>query len=395
MTKNINIGIVGLGYVGLPLFKNLSKYYNVYGIDINIDLIQKLQKNKNISNKLFSNYQVIKKCKVIIVTVPTPVIGKKPDLNNIQQAYKEIARYLSKNSTIVLESTVYPGVSEEYCVPILEKNSILKWKSEFNIGYSPERISPGETSKTLKNITKVISGDSKKTVKLMVDIYSKIVKKYYIASSIKTAEASKLLENTQRDANIALINEFKVVLSSAKINIYDVLDAAKTKWNFINLRPGLVGGHCIGVDPYYYLDFYKKYNKSLSIIEITRDTNESMVNYYFNSIINEIGKLKNIKKPKILILGAAFKKNVDDVRNSKSIEIIKKLINKYKNVNIFDPHVDLEKEINKKYKYDEKNNIKYDVLIKLVDHDSFKEMSKFEYIKLKLALEPTLGYKLL
>lgn len=394
MNKNLNIGIVGLGYVGFPLFKKLSRFYNVYGIDADKNLIKKLSINKKIKDKIFDNFSKVSDCSIIIVTVPTPVLNNKPDLSNIYDAYKNIAINLSKNSTIILESTVYPGVTESYCVPIIEKYSNLKWKKGFNVGYSPERVSPGESDKTIDKITKVISGDCKKTTDLMVNIYSKITKKYYIASCIKVAEASKLIENTQRDANIALMNEFKKVFNSANINIYEVLAAAKTKWNFIDLVPGLVGGHCIGVDPYYYLDFLakNKHDVKKSLVEQARNTNESMVEYYYKSIIKKISAYKVSNKPKILILGITFKKNIDDVRNSKAIEIAKKLINKYKNIHIYDPYVDIENifGIEKIYLKDKKTQ--YDVIINLVNHDLFNEFPKFNKNELKISIEPVSGY---
>ena len=260
----LKISVIGLGYVGLPLATALSKNFKVLGFDKSKKKINELLNGKDSTNQLrtkvisnknirySNNPKFIRDSKVIIVTVPTPVDKKnRPDISLIKNACKIIGLNLSKNSIVVFESTVYPGLTEEVCVKELEKYSNLKWKNDFNIGYSPERINPGDKIHNLQNIVKVISADDKKTQNILKKIYKKIIKKVYLAPSIKVAEAAKIIENTQRDINIAFMNELSIIFSRLNINIYDVLQAAGTKWNFLKFEPGLVGGHCIGVDPYY------------------------------------------------------------------------------------------------------------------------------------------------
>ena len=395
--KKFKITVVGLGYVGLPLASALSKHFTVFGYDTSKEKINHLLKGydptkqlnyKEIKNRnlIFSNNpKFIKNSKIIIVTVPTPVDKKnKPDLSLMQKACKTIGVNLSKGSIIVFESTVYPGLTEEVCVKELEKFSNLEWKKNFNIGYSPERINPGDKIHNLKNITKVISADNKKTLKILKNVYKKIINKIFLAPSIRVAEAAKIIENTQRDINIAFMNELSIIFSKLNINIYDVLKAAETKWNFLKFEPGLVGGHCIGVDPYYLTYKAKKIGYSPKIILSGRNLNDNMTKYLYVKFINLLKKkIKNKKKTNVLLLGIAFKENCNDFRNSKSVEFYKLLSNnKNINIDVHDPYVD-KKEIKKNFNINIINKPllkKYDSVVLLVKH---KDYYKLTYNNLK------------
>ena len=395
--KKFKITVVGLGYVGLPLASALSKHFTVFGYDTSKEKINHLLKGydptkqlnyKEIKNRnlIFSNNpKFIKNSKIIIVTIPTPVDKKnKPDLSLIQKACKTIGVNLSKGSIIVFESTVYPGLTEEVCVKELEKFSNLEWKKNFNIGYSPERINPGDKIHNLKNITKVISADNKKTLKILKNVYKKIINKIFLAPSIKVAEAAKIIENTQRDINIAFMNELSIIFSKLNLNIYDVLKAAETKWNFLKFEPGLVGGHCIGVDPYYLTYKAKKIGYSPKIILSGRNLNDNMTKYLYVKFINLLKKkIKNKKKSNVLLLGITFKENCNDFRNSKSVEFYKLLSNnKNINIDVHDPYVD-KKEIKKNFNINIINKPllkKYDSVVLLVKH---KDYYKLTYNNLK------------
>ena len=382
------ITILGLGYVGLPLATAFAKYYLTYGYDISEDKIDKLKNGFDSTNQIMSkdlknnnliftnDPKSLKKSNIIIVSVPTPVDKKnKPDIRLLKSACKTIGNNLTKKTTIVFESTVYPGLTEEICIKEIEKNSKLKWKKDFNIGYSPERINPGDKKNTLKSITKVISGDTKKTSLVLNNVYKKIIKKTFVASSIKVAEAAKIIENTQRDINIAFINELSIICSKLKINIYDVLSAAGTKWNFLNFEPGLVGGHCIGVDPYYLTYKAKKLGYEPQIILSGRKLNNNMTTYVYQKFLKIVSeKFKKKSKRNILILGITFKENCNDFRNSKPIEFYN-LLNKNKNFNleVYDPMVD-KKDIKKNYNINiiDRPKLKnYDSIIILVKHSHF------------------------
>ena len=262
MRKNYKVCIVGLGYVGIPLMVEFSKKYKVCGFDKSIVKIENLKKGKDETNQykkkdllnIFysNNPEIIKQSKYIIVCIPTPVDKyNKPNLFLLKQATKTIGKNLSKDSIVIFESTVYPGVTEDICLKILRKNTNLKWNRDFNIGYSPERVNPGDKKNTLKNIAKIISANDKSTLLKVERLYKSIISKIHPVSNIKIAEASKVIENTQRDVNIGLINEFSLILKDLRLDIREVLEAAQTKWNFLKFEPGLVGGHCIGIDPYY------------------------------------------------------------------------------------------------------------------------------------------------
>jgi UDP-N-acetyl-D-galactosamine dehydrogenase len=346
------ISIIGLGYVGLPLALVLSKKFNVFGFDLNIDRVNQLKKNVDI-NKQFSpvkiksfkkifftnNKKDIENSSAYIITVPTPVKRNKPDLSNLKKATLLVASYLKKNSIVIYESTVYPGVTENFCCKILERVSGLKYKEDFHLAYSPERINPGDHKKTIGKITKLIGASDQKTLKKVSKIYASFLgNNIHLTSNIKIAEAAKVIENSQRDINIAFMNELREIFTKANINIFEVLEAAKTKWNFLNFEPGLVGGHCIGVDPFYLAEFAKKNKVSPKIILSGRYTNERALDLLYFNILKKINK---IKIPKVIILGCTFKENCPDIRNSKIVQLINKLSKKKVQVSVYDPWVNL------------------------------------------------------
>ena len=383
MRSRIKIGVVGLGYVGLPLAIEFSKKFITYGFDKSLDRIFQLQKNfdKNKSISKFdkkylkkiilsSDFENIKKLNTIIVCLPTPVTrNKKPDLKLLEYATKIIGKYIKKKTTIIFESTVYPGVTEDICVPIIEKASKLKWKKDFFVGYTPERISPGKNYKKISEIKKIISGDTKRTENYIKKIYSQIINAgLYLAPSIKVAEAAKILENTQRDVNIALMNEVSMVFNKMNISTREVIKAALTKWNFGNYTPGLVGGHCIGVDPYYLSHKSLSMGLNPDLILTSRKINENMSNYIFE----QISRNKNIKK--ILILGVTYKENCNDLRNSKILDLIKILKKRKYNITVNDDIAD-----KKEFKTSTDLNLvslknikeKFDLIILSQPHDYF------------------------
>ena len=288
--------VLGLGYVGLPLALSLSKKYNVIGFDNNKIRITDLNNGKDINNEfsgkelkkkniLFTcNDKDLKNCKIFFLTIPTPINNKNiPDLSLVKKATKLVGKYLKKNCIVVYESTVYPGTTEEICGPLLEKISNLKYNIDFFCSYSPERINPGDKVNNIDNIVKLVSSSSKNSLKRISKIYKSIIKsKVYSCSSIKVAEAAKIIENTQRDINISLMNEFSIICRKLNISVHDVLDAASTKWNFVNFKPGLVGGHCIGVDPYYLTYKAKKIGIDPKVILAGRKVNDGMANYFSN-----------------------------------------------------------------------------------------------------------------
>ncbi len=392
MLKHIKIGIIGLGYVGLPLAIEFSKKFKTYGFDKSKERINQLKRKidkNNLLNKselnilkkinFESNYKMLGKLNIIIVCLPTPVKrNKKPDLKLLKSASKIIGKNIKKNTTIVFESTVYPGVTEEICIPIIEKSSKLIWKKDFFVGYSPERISPGKNYKKLSNIKKIISGDTIKTEKILKKVYSKIIKAgLFVAKDIKTAEAAKILENTQRDVNIALMNEVSMIFDKLNINTRDVIKAASTKWNFGLYYPGLVGGHCIGVDPYYLSHKSKLVGSKSDLILTSRKINENMSSYIYN-------KIRNKKIKSILILGITYKEDCNDLRNSKILDLIKILKqNKYNltlNDDIADP-IDFKNVTGLKLKKFDKIKNKFDLVILSQPHNyfhkNFKKILKF------------------
>ena len=394
------IAIIGLGYVGLPLALAFGEKFNTTGFDINKNRIKEL-KNKNDSNllskrqsfykskklKFSSNPQDLRNSNIFIITVPTPVKkNKKPDLSYLYSASKIVANNLKKSDLVIYESTVYPGLTEEECVPLLEKYSNLEFNKDFFVGYSPERISPGD-NKDLANISKVVSGSNSKITNEVYNLYKKIIKaKVYKATSIKVAEASKAIENAQRDINISFMNEISLICSRLGINTSEVLEAANTKWNFLNFKPGLVGGHCISVDPYYLTYKAKKLKYSPKVILSGRNINDKMGYYVASTLLKKLKK-NNLKFSQCLvgILGVTFKENCNDLRGSKVLDIIKTLQKVKVKLQVYDPIVSV-KDFNKYYpnlKIKKIHN-KLDALIVAVSH---KEFLKLNYTKIKNMLK--------
>ena len=399
--NNYRIAIIGLGYVGLPLAIEFGKKFDTIGYDSNNKrinyLLKGIDQNNEIKNKIIkrskkllltNDVEKINQCNYFIITVPTPIYNnKKPNLKFIINATKLVAKKIKKNDTVIYESTVFPGTTEEICVPILEKISKLKHNKDFFTGYSPERINPGDSKHTLTKIKKVISGSNPKIANKINLLYRSIIKAgTFKAPSIKVAESAKVIENTQRDINIAFINELSIIFNKLNIDTNEVLKAAKTKWNFMSFNPGLVGGHCIGVDPYYLSDKAKSVGYNPEIILAGRKINDSMGKYIANQIkkILKKNKIKLENKTRILILGIAFKENCSDIRNTKVIDIYKNLNKLRVNVDITDPYVNkdevrFEYGINllsyKKIRY---NN--YKIIIHAVNHSKFK---KINFTKLK------------
>ena len=347
-----NIVVIGLGYVGLPLAVNLSNAFNVIGYDISDKRVKELKlfndntkevsKNKLLKAKrlrVTSSIKDIEKNQIYIVTVPTPVNKDKlPDLSFLKKACKMVGRIMKKNSIIIFESTVYPGVTEKICSPIIAKNSGYELNKSFFLGYSPERINPGDKKHSVDKIIKVVSGSNEATASIVGKIYKNIIKAgVFYAKSIEVAETAKAIENAQRDINIAFINEIALLCKKLNISIYDVLDAAKTKGNFLPFYPGLVGGHCIGVDPYYLAHIAKKLDVDTEVILSGRRLNDNMTEIIYNMIQKNISK-----NSRVLQIGISFKENVPDIRNSKAAELAKIFIKNKYNIEIYDPIVNKE-----------------------------------------------------
>jgi len=386
------ISIIGLGYVGLPLAIELSKKFKVKGYDHDITRIKELNlgKDKNLQYKakqftklknlnFTNNFLDLAISKVFIITVPTPIDkNKKPDLTLIINASNLISSVIKKNSIVILESTVYPGVTRNIVGKIIEKKSKLKLYEDFNLAYSPERINPGDKKNNLINIRKIVGASDKKTLMKVSKIYNSFLKKdIYQTDNIEIAEAAKVIENTQRDVNIALINEFNKIFNNMKIDTNKILDAACTKWNFLNFRPGLVGGHCIGIDPYYLAHSAHQFGIKPNLILSGRKINEEVPKL----IVNKCVKLLDRKNFNVLFLGLTFKENCPDFRNSKSFKVLN-LLNKYTNkIDIYDPYMDTltKKKLNKKNVVLKDLNLayeSYDLIMILVSHQEFKIFSK-------------------
>lgn len=374
--KNIIISVVGLGYVGLPLAIEFSKFFNVYGVDKNIEKLASLKKylkkkNFSISNKLKKNDS-----NIYIVAVPTPLDkNKKPDLTYLIEATNEICNKLKTGDTIIYESTVYPGTTEEVLIPLIKKNTELKYNKDFFIGYSPERINPGDQINKLTNIKKIISAGNHKTLLLLKKLYGRIIKAgVHCAPNIKVAEAAKILENVQRDINISLMNEAALIFDKLNIDTPDVLKASSTKWNFLNFEPGLVGGHCISVDPYYLKFRAEKAGYSPRVISSGRNVNEKMASYVVSKILRNL----NNKSAKTLIMGLTYKENCSDLRNSQVLKVLKILEDKKMKYKIYDPYVskkDLPYTFSKNLIYNI-GKFKYDVIILAVPHKKFLQRKK-------------------
>jgi len=394
------IAVVGLGYVGLPLAHAFSKSYDVVGFDINENRIDELKNAHDLTLEL-SESQVkealadgmkftsvlddIKECNIFIVTVPTPIdSSNRPDLTPLVKSSQSVGKVLKKGDIVIYESTVYPGVTEEVCVPILEEVSGLIFNTDFFAGYSPERINPGDKEHTVTKILKVTSGSTPSIAKEVDELYGSIITAgTYLASSIKVAEASKVIENTQRDVNIALINELALIFDAMGIDTNDVIEAAATKWNFIKLSPGLVGGHCIGVDPYYLTHKAQELGYKPNLILSARQINNGMGKYIAERTIKEmIAKDKKIKNGKILILGLTFKEDCPDTRNSKVFSIIDELSDYGCNIEAYDPWIESKNIEQNNFTFISnpfENSKKYDSIIVAVGHKEFKTIEHSQY----------------
>lgn len=392
---NAKIGVIGLGYVGLPIALAFAKKVPVVGFDINQARVDLMNKGIDPSDELeasdFENSDIIftanpndlHDVKFFIVAVPTPIDDyNKPDLRPLIGASKTVGAVLKKGDYVVYESTVYPGCTEDDCVPILEEVSGLSYIKDFKVGYSPERINPGDTEHTITKILKVVSGCDQESLDIISDVYKIIVEPgVHKASSIKVAEAAKIIENTQRDVNIALMNELSIIFNRMNINTYDVLEAAGTKWNFLKFSPGMVGGHCIGVDPYYLTYKAEKLGYHARIINSGRYVNDSMGYYVAKTTVKKIlAKGKNVSGAKVLIMGATFKENVSDIRNSKVADVVKELRSFMVDVEIADPYAD-SKELQHEYGFELSNITKgsYDAVIVAVNHDEYLKMNEADF----------------
>lgn len=411
------ISIIGLGYVGLPLAFEFSKKYNVVGYDINSKRVNELNKgidstnevDKNIlddfgkkSNtyniKFTTNKKDIAKSNVYILTVPTPIDNvKNPNLEPLKQASKIVSQFLKKNDVVIYESTVYPGCTEEVCVPILEEYSSLSYNKDFFCGYSPERINPGDKVNSLTKIIKVTSGSNQKISNFVDSLYSSIiVAGTHKASSIKVAEASKVIENAQRDLNISFVNELAIIFEKIGIDTNEVIDAAATKWNFLKFRPGLVGGHCISVDPYYLAFKAKSLGYYPDVILSGRKVNDYMPEFIASKLVKiMIQKDIKIKNSKVLILGITFKENCPDIRNTKIFDIYKELKIYNIDVEIYDP-IALNEEVQKEFSINLintlDNNKTYDGIILAVSHLEFKQIDIKKLKKNNSVLIDTKGF---
>lgn len=387
-TRKSNLAVVGLGYVGLPIALEFSKHLHVIGFDINRSRVEMMKAGKDPSKELEAaefegadiefthNLDDLRKARFFIVAVPTPVDKHKiPDLKPLLSASETVGKVLKKGDYVVFESTVYPGCTEEDCVPILEKYSGLEYIRDFKVGYSPERINPGDKEHTLTRITKVVSGCDSESLEEIAKVYEMVVEAgVFKATSIKVAEAAKIIENTQRDVNIALMNELSKIFDKMDINTFDVLEAAATKWNFLKFYPGLVGGHCIGVDPYYLTYKSTALGYVPEVILGGRRINDNMPVYVAKRTIQKIiFSGKHIREARILIMGATFKENVSDIRNSKVADLVNELKSFSIEVDVHDPHADAD-EIKAEYGFELNgvNGHKYDAIIMAVNHKEYE-----------------------
>ncbi len=392
LKKESKIAIIGLGYVGLPIALAFAKKVKVIGFDINKERVKMMQNNIDPSNEIeakdfkncdiefTSSIEVLKQANFFIVAVPTPVDEhNRPDLKILLAATRTVGKALKKGDCVVYESTVYPGCTEEDCIPVLEEKSGLKFKADFKVGYSPERINPGDKEHTITNIIKIVSGCDDESLETIANVYKIIVKPgVHKAQSIKVAEAAKIIENTQRDVNIALMNELSIIFSRMGINTYDVLEATGTKWNFLKFSPGLVGGHCIGVDPYYLTYKAEQLGYHARVINSGRYVNDSMGFYIAKQTVKKIiAAKKNLSISRVLVMGTTFKENVCDIRNSKVADIVKEFRSFGVNVDIVDPHASSE-ELLHEYGFGLTKKIGkgYDAVIVAVNHKEYLKLDE-------------------
>lgn len=396
LKKETKLSVIGLGYVGLPIALDFAKKIAVVGFDIKPDRIELMKKGIDPSKELeghefngcdihfTSNINDLKDATFHIVAVPTPIDNHNlPDLKPVLGASETVGKILKKGDIVVYESTVYPGCTEEDCIPVLEKFSGLKYPQDFKVGYSPERINPGDKQHTFKNVVKIVSGCDNETLDTVAKVYELVIAAgVHRASSIKVAEAAKIIENTQRDVNIALMNELSIIFNRMGINTYEVLEAAGTKWNFLKFSPGLVGGHCIGVDPYYLTYKAKEYKYHAQIINSGRFVNDSMGSYVAKQTVKKIiAANKNVLNSRVLVMGITFKEDVADLRNSRVADLVNELKSYGIKVDIVDPFAD-KHELKEEYGFDlcEKPTGKYDAIVVAVSHKEYFELSE-EYFE--------------
>jgi UDP-N-acetyl-D-galactosamine dehydrogenase len=397
--KKILPAIIGLGYVGLPVFISLKKKFKVIGFDTNKERVTNLNHQTDTNNEFSKNElkllnkslitnkkEYLKKCNFFIITVPTPINKNNlPDLKYIISAFKTISKYIKKNDIIFLESTVFPGTTEKICKNIIKKNNNVK----FHIGYSSERINPGDKIHNIKNISKVVSIKSNKNIiSIVKKVYDSISKKIIFSENIKEAELSKLIENTQRDLNIALMNEIMILCYKTNLDFNEVIRLARSKWNFLKFNPGLVGGHCLPVDP-YYLSYYANKSKFKTKVTLAgRNVNNSMETFIFEKINKKVLKVKKNKNKKIVVAGLTYKANVADLRNSLAIKIFKKLKHKVPNIMAYDPTIEkrLAKKLNIEIDFENIKNA--DIFIFLVKHNKFKNIYLYAKKNNKTIFDP-------
>ncbi len=388
--KKNKLAVIGLGYVGLPIALEFAKKISVIGFDINAARIEMMRNgidpSKELEKEAFNNCDIeftnsldkLREANFFIVAVPTPVdIHNVPDLVPVQKASDTIGKVIKKGDYVVFESTVYPGCTEEDCLPVIEKLSGLKCITDFKLGYSPERINPGDKEHILSSIVKVVSGCDEESLDIIAKVYELVVKAgVHKASSIKVAEAAKIIENTQRDLNIALMNELSIIFDKMNINTFEVLEAAGTKWNFLKFQPGLVGGHCIGVDPYYLTYKSNKLGYDAQVILAGRSINDGMAAHVAKKVLQHIIlNCRDIKNAKVLVMGATFKENVSDIRNSKVADVIRELQSYSLQVQVTDPHAN-SNELKHEYGFELTSNLTndYDAVIITVPHAAYLNM---------------------
>ena len=393
--KEATLAVIGLGYVGLPIALEFARKIKVVGFDINQERVNLMKEHIDPSNELVAsdfegcditftaNIDDLKDVNFFIVAVPTPIDGANlPNLRPLLGASSTVGKVLKKGDYVVFESTVYPGCTEEDCIPVLEQESGLKFKEDFKVGYSPERINPGDKEHTLQNVVKVVSGCCDESLDVIAKTYELVVGAgVHRATTIKVAEAAKIIENTQRDLNIALMNELSIIFNKLKINTFDVLEAAGTKWNFLKFSPGLVGGHCIGVDPYYLTHKAQLAGYHSKVITSGRFVNDSMGGYIAKQTVKKIiAQGKHIQDAKVLVMGATFKEDVSDIRNSKVIDVVNELKSFQVHVDLVDPHASSDEMV---HEYgiglNKLPGNDYDAIIVAVNHKEYKNYSEADF----------------
>ncbi len=388
VNKKAKISLIGLGYVGLPIALEFGKKASVIGFDIKPERVELMKKgidpSRELENKAFLNSDILftadsealRQAHFHIVAVPTPIDEyKEPDLRPLLSACHTVGKALKKGDYVVFESTVYPGCTEDDCVPILEMESGLKLGADFKVGFSPERINPGDKVNTLTNTVKIVSGSDAEALENIAKVYELVIKAgVHRASSIKVAEAAKIIENTQRDVNISLMNELSIIFNRLGINTYEVLEAAGTKWNFLHFFPGLVGGHCIGVDPYYLVHKSKQLGYHPQVINAGRMVNDSMGPYVASEIVKKmLAQGKDLKQSRVLVMGITFKENVADIRNSKVVDMVKEFRSYMVQVDVIDPYADAM-EVQHEYNFALAGKLHndYDAIVLAVSHNEYK-----------------------